>query len=223
MAMSQYTESSIRQNVLDVLQHDTRIDASGIHVDVHNGTVYLTGSVPTYYQKIVAGELASKVKGVVAVQNNLTVTLAAPQSDAEIAAHIRSNLVSDARIDHPERIDVRVANGVVTLTGTVDSYVEKSAAESDAWTVPGVVEVVNNLTIVPPVTRSDVEIAERVRKDLASDPALDASHINVNVCNGVVTLTGTVPTYYQRKRAESDVWSEPGVRDVVDNLTVAAA
>jgi len=216
-----YTDQEIRQNVWDEISHDVRIDSSDITVTVTNGVVYLSGTVPTYSQKITAAEDARRIKGVVDVVNNLTVRLPRVWTDAEIRDTIRRNLDRDVRISNPADISVVVSGGVVTLSGTVPSYSQKSAASDDAWAAPGVVDVINNITVAPPVRRTDAEIEADVRRVLDRDPDINAARITVSVVNGVVYLRGSVPTYYQIDQASDDAWSVPGVVDVVNELTVS--
>ncbi|HLG52248.1 MAG TPA: BON domain-containing protein [Chloroflexota bacterium] len=215
------SDARIRQDVLDELRHDVRIDASNITVDVHSGVVRLSGTVPTYFQKVTAGHAAERIKGVRGVANELNVTLVAPWTDQEIAATVRANLARDVRISNPGQITVGVENGVVTLTGTVPTYTQKSDAADDAWRAPGVVDVVNALAVAPPISRADAEIAADVRDTLARDPTIDAANIAVTVANGTVYLRGTVPTYYQAQQAANDAWGVPGVVDVVNELGVS--
>lgn len=216
-----YTDEKIRQDVLDELRHDVRIDSTNVTVDVKNGVVHLYGTVPTYFQKVTAGQDAERIKGVRQVVNDLVVTLVTPWTDQEIANAVRANLARDVRISHPEEIQVTVVNGVVTLSGKVGSYAEKFDAADDAWTAPGVVDVVNNITVVPPHVRSDAEIAADVRNALQTDPAIDATNVHVTVINGTVYLRGSVPTYYQVQQASNDAWGVPGVVNVINELTVS--
>jgi len=216
-----YSDAQVRQDILDELRHDVRIDSTNITADVNNGVVHLYGTVPTYFQKITAGEDAQRIKGVRSVANDLVVTLVAPWTDPEIANTIRANLARDVRIANPGEINVSVVNGVVTLAGTVGTYAEKSDAADDAWTAPGVVDVVNNITVVPPYTRTDADIAAGVRNALNSDPSIDASNVNVSVVNGTVYLRGTVPTYYHVQQAGNDAWGVAGVLNVVNELGVS--
>lgn len=215
-----YTDQEIRQNVWDEISHDARIDSSGITVTVRNGVVYLDGTVPTYSQKVIAEQDARRIKGVIDVVNNLAVKPPRVWTDEEIRSMVRANIDRDVRITTPEKIHVSVSGGVVTLTGTVPSYDQKEAASDDAWSVPGVIDVINDIVVVPPVTRSDTEIAADVRRALDCDPAINAANIHVTVTNGTVYLRGTVPTYYQIQEASKVAWSVPGVVNVVNELTV---
>lgn len=214
-------DNEIQQDILDLLQHDIRIDANDLRVDVDDGNVHLLGSVPSLFEKITAGELAERVKYVVNVSNDLNVMPVLTKSDEELASDIRSKFVRDIRIAHPEHIMISVSNGTVTLTGTVPTALNKSEAASDAWSVPGVIDVHNDLTIIPTLERGDDELEAAVRGDLTRDPALDGRDINVDVRSGIVTLKGTVSNLYQKRVAENDAWGEPGVIDVNDELAVA--
>jgi osmotically-inducible protein OsmY len=215
------SDTQVRQDILDEVRHDVRIDATNLLVDVTDGVVHLRGTVPTYFQKITAGADAQRIKGVRDVHNDLVVTLIAPWTDAEIADTVRANLARDVRITNPADIHVAVANGVVTLTGPVGTYSQRSDAEDDSWTAPGVVNVVNNITVVPPVVRNDDAIANDVRSALTTDPAVDARNITVLALKGTVYLRGSVPTYYQIRQAADDAWGIAGVLNVVNELGVA--
>jgi len=220
MAVS-YTDSQIRQDVLDDVRHDVRIDATHIGVDVNDGVVRLTGAVSTYFQKITAGADAQRIKGVRGVVNDLVVTLVTPWSDEEIENTVRANLARDVRLPNPADVFIQVKNGVVTLTGTVGTFAQKTAADDDAWTAPGVVDVVNDVSVVPPYTRRDLDVAADVRTALDADPALDAENIVASAMHGTVYLRGTVPTYYQVRQAANDAWGVAGVLNVINELGVA--
>ena len=215
------SDTQIRQDILDEVRHDVRIDATNVTVDVNSGVVHLFGTVPTYFQKITTGENARRIKGVRNVVNDLVVTLVAPWTDEEIANTVRANLARDVRIASPGQISVSVVNGVVSLSGTVSTYAEKSDAADDAWTAPGVVDVVNNITVVPPFRRSDADVAADVRGALTADPTIDSDNVQASVVNGTVYLRGTVPTYYQAHQAADDAWGVSGVLNVVNELGVS--
>ncbi len=72
------------------------------------------------------------------------------RSDDEIRDDLRNRLIWDSWVD-PAQVNIDVHGGVVTLTGDVDSAVEKRAAGDDAWDTPGVVDVINSLKVRQPV------------------------------------------------------------------------
>ncbi len=216
------TDSDIQQNVWDEVSHDIRVDANNINVRVVNGVVYLDGTVETYTEKLTVGEDARRIKGVIDVVNNLVVSPPQTATDADIDASIRRKLDLDVRIADPGKVQLSVTGGVVTLTGTAPTYLQKSAAAEDAWSVTGVVDVINNVVVVPSQKRRDADVECDVRQALDVDPDLNAALINVSVTNGFVYLRGTVPTYYQVEEGAQDARTVPGVADVINELHVAA-
>ena len=209
----------VRQDVSDALRNDVRIDATHVDVDVVDRVVYLRGSVPSYYEKRTATEIANRIKGVINVVNELQVRPVTQRTDQEITTDVRAALARDVRID-PTRINVNTVHGVVYLTGTVNTYAQKSCADSDGWTVPGVISVVNDVVVQPIPMRRDEEVAADVRAALAGDPRVDSTNVTASAQNGVVYLRGTVPSSEQKWRAGDDAWWTAGVRDVVNELTV---
>jgi len=84
-----------------------------------------------------------------------------------------------------------------------------------------VVDVVNDVSVVPPYTRRDLDVAADVRTALDADPALEAGNVTVSAMNGTVYLRGTVPSYYQVRQAANDAWGVAGVLNVINELGVA--
>ena len=213
------TDAELQHIIVDTLRADVRIDASDITVEVLNGEARLKGTVPTSSEKTLAGAVVNRLKGVARVNNQLRVAPMAPRTDEQLAIEIRTTLASDPWVDE-QRITVNVVGGVVYLTGTVESPAARAYAEGDAWSVHGVVEVVNQLAVVPPATRADVEIVGDVREALARNPRVAPTAIEVSAVDGVVTLRGTVPTLEQKWLAEDIARWAVGVRDVVNDITV---
>lgn len=215
------TDAQIKRDILDALRHDVRIDATNVTVDVQNGQVRLGGMVSTYVQKMTAGANAQRIKGVRGLRNDIAVTLSTAFSDAEIGETVRTNLERDVRLANHQPVRVSVADGVVTLSGEVPGYDQKSAALDDAWAAPGVVDVVDEIRVRSPVVRNDDQLATAVRDALASDPGVDPANVEVSAEGGTVRLRGTVPTYYQIQQAERDAWSISGAHNVVNELGVS--
>jgi osmotically-inducible protein OsmY len=120
-------------------------------------------------------------------------------------------------------IGVSVRDGVVTLSGHVDSFVEKFAAERTARRVKGVKAVAQELDVRLPGDRrtADEEIAARAVKLLNWDALVPHDRIGVKVEHGIVTLSGEVDWHFQRAEAESDVRKLGGVRSVINDIVVA--
>lgn len=71
------------------------------------------------------------------------------------------------------------------------------------------------------ITRSDAEIYDDIKNRMLHDPWVDSTQVNLVVHNGVVTLTGTVPSLMEKRAAGDDAWDTPGVVDVQNALLVA--
>lgn len=213
----------IARNVERAMATDTRIDQAQLKIESQEpGIIVLSGSVDTYNEKILAEEIAGRVRDVKDVINNISVIPPIPRDDAEIEESVRTNLVNDVWVEWA-RIDVEVIDGVVFLRGTVRSAVEKQEAENDARWVAGVIDVVNHLVVKPEMEIDDAEIARDVRAALIKNTRLDLTEMGVDVNKGIVTLTGEVVNFTQKRIAEFVAYAVPGVVDVVNELHVHAA
>ncbi len=144
------------------------------------------------------------------------------RTDEEIKATVVDELRWDTRVD-AAKIAVLVEGGFVTLKGTVPTYGASVAAETDAWDVLGVLGVDNQLTVelasVPPIP-NDATIRSNAERTLEWNPDIDSLNIRVAVNEGLVTLTGTVPTHWEKIEAEELVRILRGVISVKNELAV---
>ncbi|MFN3921787.1 MAG: BON domain-containing protein [Caldimicrobium sp.] len=142
--------------------------------------------------------------------------------DAIITTKIKAKLIEDP-ITKARKIDVDTVNGVVTLTGLVESEEEIKRAISIASSTEGVKKVVNNLKIGKRGIKgyiSDKEITIKIKTKFLSDPEIKAFSIDVDTVNGIVTLTGIVDKEEQKKRAVELAKSVEGVKQVIVNIQV---
>jgi osmotically-inducible protein OsmY len=144
------------------------------------------------------------------------------RSDTQIQQDVLAELRWDARVQ-PNEVGVTVKDGVVTLTGWVDSYTKKWAAEQAARRVSGVIAVANDLEVRLPGSseRTDADIAAAAARALEWDVTVPADKINVTVSKGWVTLEGEVEWQYQREAAERDVRRLIGVKGVSNLIRIA--
>ena len=140
-------------------------------------------------------------------------------SDAEVQRRVEDILRNSTRVDEKE-VRVSVRDATVTLTGAVDSTIEKRHARTLAEDVEGVKSVIDRLTVKNFVKRPDNELAEEVRHALKRDAFVDGGQIEVYASSGEIRLDGTVPTYHTRKAAEDVAWWTPGVIGVENLLLV---
>lgn len=143
-------------------------------------------------------------------------------TDEQLRVGVVIELTRDPRVGG-DPIQVSVRAGVVTLTGRVDDWTRRYAAQRAATRVPGVVDVTNEVEVrTATARRSDTEIAAAVRWALTWDKALPDECIRSTVSDGDVRLEGEVDGWSQREAAEDAVRNLPGVRSVDNQLTAAA-
>jgi len=143
------------------------------------------------------------------------------RTDEEIQKDVLAEFKWDARV-LPNEIGVAVNDGVVTLTGWVDSYAKRWGAEEAAYRVRGVKAVANDVEVRLPGSseRTDSDIAAAAVRALQWDNLVPADRINVTVSKGWVTLKGEVEWQYQKENAERDVRKLWGVKGVSNLITV---
>ncbi|MDY7110102.1 MAG: BON domain-containing protein [Planctomycetota bacterium] len=216
------SDEEIKVDIIDQLEWDDRVDASDISATVDNGVVSLRGSVPTWLTRSAAYADAWAVDGVIDVQNALRIEpprVNSPEDDAELKRHAEMILGFHPDVDE-RRASAEVEDGVVTLSGSVDAYWKKLNAEEAVSNIGGVVDIRNNLTVVPRQTALDETIAGQVEAALRRRPLVEAQDIDVQVEGGVVRLSGEVATWAARRSARDAALHTPGVVDVRDRIRI---
>ena len=143
------------------------------------------------------------------------------RTDAQLQADVLAELKWEPRVV-PNEVGVAVKDGVVTLTGWVDSYTKRWAAEDAALRVRGVKAVANDIEVRLSSTgeRTDADIAKAAVQALDWDAFLPIDRIDVTVSKGWVTLKGTVDWQYQKQEADRAVRRLTGVKGVSNLITV---
>lgn len=143
------------------------------------------------------------------------------KSDNELKREIAAELEFDPSIRHGD-IAVSVRDGVVTLAGTVDTYVQRGTAQRAVERVKGVRAIANDLVVALPSENvlSDSALAHAVADALAWDVEVPRDRVRVAVAEGGVTLTGAVDWEYQRRAAERCVRNLRGVKTLTNRITV---
>jgi osmotically-inducible protein OsmY len=196
-----------------------------------DGEVTLHGEVDSWSERQEASLLASEVRGVKAVTNEISSHWENDRSDSEIQRDALAAMVRDVYLSELP-IEVTVKDGVVTLKGSVDCAYEKDRARRDVRWVPNVKGVDDQLKVAwwplePEVARkkpmpSDSELERTVREALQQDARLEAGDIDIRANQGLVVLDGLVDTAYERRVAEQDARNVVGVGWVTNNLFPAS-
>ena len=118
-----------------------------------------------------------------------------------------------------ERIAVQVQDGLVTLSGEVDWWYQKDAAEDAVRKLVGVLLVINNITIKPAVDPQDVK--DKIESAFRRNALLDARRVTVETRGGKVILRGSVRSWAERAEAQWVAWAAPGVSEVKNDIIVS--
>lgn len=194
-------DSRIVTVLLCELRADSVVKHESMGVGSVGGIVTLTGTVSSRLAHDRTLDRARLVRGVRAIVDRLVVA-PIPRPDYEIEFTVAGALSHDP-VTIGQRIAAQAHGAVVRLYGDVDSNAARRAAVNDVLAIPGIIDVIDDLAIVP-VQRSDARIADEEERVIADDPLLDASRLRMQVENGVVRLAGHVRTGAERARAEGD-------------------
>jgi osmotically-inducible protein OsmY len=210
------------------LQATALLQASpDIEVSVHDGVVTLRGKVMGHSEAREAELLASDVRGVRAIRNDLRIRLRFARLDTDVRGDVLEALDRDVYLTGLP-IEVAVDDGYVTLTGKVGNLYQKERATGQATMVDGVRGVVNGLEIDPSLatgtretaTMDDEGVRAAVVAELGHDARVDARDISVRSAAGRVTLAGSVESASERLAAERDARDVSGVSRVENDLRV---
>jgi osmotically-inducible protein OsmY len=217
-------DESVKAALLAALGKNEALDATRITVDVKNGKALLGGMVGTWDEQEIARETASRVPGVTLIENKTEVTFDGIRSDAQIAEQLRQLIENDPLCDGLA-ISVSVKEGLVRLKGELGSRGEYDRLVRRS-SVTGVFEVnADRLTINSDLKMEAVEdkdftpeqMMAALNDAMEADHRIDADLINSELADGVVTLSGQVPTDGMKTAAESTARGVPGVL-AVNNL-----
>lgn len=220
------SDADLRQTVRRKILGSAVIRSQQIGVTAAQGSIALEGTVPSEVERSEAELLATRVRGVKAVRNHLTVQPTKQRTDSEIEADAKTALGLDVYLA-PLPIAVFVENGIVHLTGTVGSAYEQDRAGRKVRWLPGVREVENDLVArwwedagerKEEPRYSDNQIRETATEIMRLDPRVEAEDVSVRVAAGHVRLTGSVPLALQRGIAEQDVRDVVGVVGVTNAI-----
>ena len=239
------SDATLNGQVAAALTKDPQLASSQIRVvSVTNGLVVLSGTARSSREHLRAIEIARRVRDIRNVESRVTTIPADASldiwqshelrqdgpgvldaaSDLWMTTQTRLKLLADARISALD-VSVDSRDGWVTLFGAVPSQQARRAAGEDAASVAGAGRVRNDLEIVPAskqasVAAQDVEIERAVGEAIYKRPEMKRAAIKVEVHNGVVRLSGTVPSEQHRMFAATAARGVLGVRAVEQQISV---
>jgi osmotically-inducible protein OsmY len=212
-------DKELRQLVVDELEYEPSIDAADIGVAAENGVVTLSGHVADYVQKMAAERAAWRVKGVKGIAQEIEVRFPGDKkwNDDEIAQRA-VNILAWNTLVPKDSVRVRVSDGWITLSGSVNWNYQRLAAENEVRKLSGVKGVTNSITLASVVQAGDLK--RRIQDALKRHAEVEADAVRVDVRgDGTVRIEGRVDNWSEMQAVEHAVWSAPGVQRVDDHLT----
>jgi osmotically-inducible protein OsmY len=208
----------VQRAVLDELAWTPGLPAAALGVGVRDGVVTVSGDLDDVPQYLAAKRAVLRVAGVRALVDDLWVRPARSRPDADLAASVRDALRWRTEVPS-DAVQATVRNGFVTLTGRVPWEYQRRAAQEAAEHVDGVRRVDNDVELTERPAAEDA--ADRVRRALLRNAALDSAGIRVFMEGTEAVLQGTVHSEFERRQAEAAVWSSPHVATIRNELHVA--
>ena len=218
-------DNAIQQQVTRKL--DSKKEFNNVRASVEDGIVTLTGTVDLYQQKLDAAKQARKIEHAAGVRN--LITIAGPTvSDAALQAKLNEKLWYD-RIGYDNLynyFNLAVNDGVVTIGGQTYNDVGKDSALAVVQRMPGVKDVIDNVTVAP-VSIFDDEVRIRAARAIYRDPVLSrygidpALPIRIIVDNGHIGLYGTVASPMDKQIAGIRASQVFGAFSVENHLVVS--
>lgn len=216
------TADRIKEHIVRHLKWDSSLKGSQIKVDYIGRTAILEGTVPNLQAHAMAQRDALSIPGVDRVDNRLTVKFShehPDKTDEEIRSAVRTVLECTVS-GNGTQVDVSVIDGIVTLQGKADSYWKRARIEDLASSVEGILKVDNEIRVTPSDKPADSAIKKEIIDALGRMEVRGLDNIRVEVGNGIVTLTGSVPTWSTAFDVEDTARYTEGVVDVKSRLEV---
>lgn len=213
------SNEDLQKDIQHAIAWQPKLCATDIGVICKQGIITLTGIVDTYAKKDLVENAAKNVMGVKAIVNNITVTLSRKNipADEEIAKAINDAIKWHWDISS-QHLRVTVENGFVTLEGEVNWAREKEAARKTVSSILGVKGILNNIQLC--AEPNAVINVRDIEKALFRNAAINDEDIKVEIKDGSVYLTGSVPSLFQKDEAEKMAWNAPGVAAVHNFLNI---
>ena len=213
-------DDEIKADIVSELQWDPYVLDATIDVTVDSGTVTLQGVANSLANRDAINEAAHRVQGVRDVVDNMKVqpdaTTVRTDDDLE---HVVRDVLHWQACQPMLRVFGKVKHGVVTLHGEVDTWTQRSDAESVIRGLAGVRAVDNLVSVrVSPVTSEAMQ--SQIERAIQRHAGRDSQRVHVNVVDSVASLSGRVNSWAERKSIERIAGSMEGIQDVQNGLNI---
>ena len=212
-------DKDVEQGIIERFQGSNFMDITTLGCRVSRGIATLLGHVETQSTERLAKRLASQVRGVKEIRSEIQF-LEKAVDDATLVNRVENALVASPWVDaHELRTEAR--NGLITLTGLVNTQEAIEWAVETAYQVPGVKAVVSEIFCRHSSQGNDLWLTEQLVAKLGQH-RLNSGQIRAFVKDGIAFLTGEVYTEEAREFAEKAIQYIPEIHDVNNSIKVAA-
>lgn len=213
------TDKDIKDVITMAFLFDPRVSMGHLTVAVQDGVVTLQGKVPHLKIKHEAEKVAKHTRGVRWVKNFIKVRPETVLSAESLERKVNKALEHNVYVNS-HNIVVSVVNGKVHLAGIAHSHLEKEEAERSISDLSGVMEIENRIMVQDHWEwKPDHMIRKDVNDEFWWSPFVDSEDMSVKVKNGMVTLQGTVDSWWEEEMAVRNAY-EGGARHVESHLTI---
>ena len=214
------SNTDLHKDVLEELAFEPSIDERKIGIAIKDGVVTLSGTVPSYAQKLAAEKTVKRVSGVHGIVEDLKIDLPMlhRRNDSDIASAAVDALRWNTSIPK-DAVIVKVEAAWITLSGKVDWQFQREAARLTIGALAGVSGVSDEIELRGRPSSADVKA--EIRKSFIRHSEMDAARIVVESLDGTVTLRGPVHSWAERDDATTAAYSIPGVTHVKNLTTVS--
>ncbi len=208
------------------LQHDVENEVgwelgagpTQISVAAKSGAVELAGHVDAFWEKCAAERAAWRVAHVNHVTNGIRVVVPfnRQEGDDDVALAAMSTLEWNGLV--PGTVEVQVAEGWVTLSGSVERQQQKEEAVRALCTLNGITGIHDEIVIQPPASLADAKAP--IEAALKRSALVDSNRIKVHVAHGVANLRGTTRSHAEYEEVMRAAWAAPGITKIEDHITI---
>ncbi|MFW5872120.1 MAG: BON domain-containing protein [bacterium] len=215
----QKSDKEILNAIINSFKIDPEVSNYQITALVNDGVVTLSGEIANLDAKQKAQTNANNVVGVKMVSNLIEVEPVEKIRDNVLADRAKEILQQDPLIT-TDNMEVKVDKRKLKLLGFVKEVTAKRRAEKALRPMRGIASIENNLEVKTPIDlKTDQALEKQILSNFASHPTLDWMNLRINVDEGIVTLKGKVPTWYEKRIAELEAL-RAGAMEVDNDLEI---